>query len=364
MHGFSLFPSNVPKIALPNPRKKAPSLHRISLITASESRLSANGESIVIKMEEEQPPVPRFPTHQAECRDALPSPDTIGRAVTTMSPIDGKTPTQSFSREALSSAADPHPSMDAVKYSPSIYRSPDLSHSSPEASFSLGATSAATLVQPASGPAVQKPIHDRQPVDPSPIVPIRSMFPTYDPSLPLPQQAYGPQRPLPARLSGLGGLRSICRGDYRTSSSTSFAVAAQRTAPASVLSFPSDVMSVNIGPRISTQRELEKLWESSHGTEPGSAIRSFDLEMARYVYHPCTPCIVMALNANRLETGLMKQRSSLDLILRCPFTPCRRTIRTKSPYTKRVLGIRHPVKMWCSVPWSPCLKGSRPPTGV
>lgn len=57
----------------------------------------------------------------------------------------------------------------------------------------------------------------------------------------------------------------------------------QRTTPASVLNFPSDVMSVNIGPRISTQRDLEKLWEASHGTEPDFAIKSFTLEMARYV---------------------------------------------------------------------------------
>lgn len=55
-----------------------------------------------------------------------------------------------------------------------------------------------------------------------------------------------------------------------------------RTAPASLLNFPSDVMSIS-EPQYSSHRELEKLWEASHGTEPGNLLKSFDLEMARYV---------------------------------------------------------------------------------
>ena len=55
----------------------------------------------------------------------------------------------------------------------------------------------------------------------------------------------------------------------------------QKTAPASTINFPSDTMSVNVGPCISTQRDLERLWDASHGTEPGRSIKSFDLEMAR-----------------------------------------------------------------------------------
>ncbi|ETI26038.1 hypothetical protein G647_02815 [Cladophialophora carrionii CBS 160.54] len=289
IHGFSLFPTTVPKIAIPNPHKRNPSLHRISMVASPDDTLSPAGESVVFKMEEERPPLPQLPTHfneQHRTRESTPSPDDIGRAVTTHSPIDGRTPTQATS-----------PSTAAAKYTPSLYQSPGMSQSSPQPSSSLGTGSATTLVaQPA--PTASTPINrNKSPVDPSPIVPIRSMFPVYDPSVPLTQQAYAPPRPLPARLSGMPPFAAPAREEYRSSLSMPFtAAAAPRTAPASVLNFPSDVMSVNVGPRVSTQRELEKLWDVSHGTEPGCSIRSFELEMARteeatFVFgsHPSLP---------------------------------------------------------------------------
>lgn len=263
--GFSLFPMTIPKISIPDPHKKNPSLHSISIVASPETTLSLNGESIIIRMEEE-PPLPQFPGRLSGRRESTPSPEDIGRAVTTSSPIDGKTPTQRLHSSA------------AAKYTPSLYQSPDPNCSSPVPSLSLGTGSATALVQTQTLTSMHKP-----PVDPSPIVPIRSMFPTYNPSVPLAQQAYVPQRPLATRVSALPSFGAFSREDYRSSLSMPFASAAQRSAPASVLNFPSDVMSVNIGPRISTHRELERLWEASHGTEPDRAIRSFTLEMARYV---------------------------------------------------------------------------------
>ncbi|EXJ83015.1 hypothetical protein A1O3_06832 [Capronia epimyces CBS 606.96] len=334
MHGFSLFPSTVPKIAMPNPHKKAPSMHRISLITSPESTLTANGESTVIKMEDKQSPVPCLPSHPNETKDGTLSPENIGRAVTTMSPIDGRTPTQLPHGRAPSPAAGTRPLIHTARYSPSIYQSPVPSHSSPEASFSTGSAFAATLVPTAPSTAVGKPVNNKTPVDPSPIVPIRSMFPTYDPSLPLQQQAYVPQPPLPARLSGLPGFRPIPRDNYRSSLSVPFAIPTPRTAPASVLSFPSDAMSVNIGPRISTQRELEKLWEASHGAEPGFAIRPFDLEMARteeatFVFgsHPSLPFYTLqTYDSNEIaisKTCPRNPASTQDVVL-CPLEPAPR----------------------------------------
>ncbi|KAJ9610498.1 hypothetical protein H2200_005275 [Cladophialophora chaetospira] len=287
MHGFSLFPTTVPKIAIPNPHKKNPSLHRISMVASPDSTLSPNGESVVFKMEQELPPLPQVPAHLNEQQRirSSPSPEDIGRAVTTHSPIDGRTPTQSQL-----------PSVAAAKYTPSLYQSPVMSQSSPQHSLSVGSGSATTLVaHPA--PMASTPINtNKSPIDPSPIVPIRSRFPVYDPSAPLSQRPYVPQRPLPARISGLAPIATPSREEYRSSLSMPFNVPAPRTAPASVLDFPSDVMSVNVGPRISTQRELEKLWEASHGTEPGCSIKSFDLEMARteeatFVFgsHPSLP---------------------------------------------------------------------------
>ncbi len=292
--GFSLFPTAVPKIAIPSPHKKNPSLHSISIVASPQSTVS-NGESIVIKMEQEQPPLPQLPAHLNERRDSSPSPEDIGRAITTTSPIDGRTPTQPVA-----------PSASLAKYTPSLYQSPQMSHSSPQPSFSLGAGSATTLVQVQthSHTQTQIAISTKSPVEPSPIVPIRSMFPRYDPSIHLTKQPSAPQRPVPARLSCLLPPGAFSREDYRSNLSLPFAASAQRTAPASILNFPSDVLSVNVGPRISTQRDLEKLWEASHGTEPDFAIKTFTLEMARYVYQASSIfplCFVPLLMPNRTE---------------------------------------------------------------
>ncbi|KAI1629927.1 hypothetical protein EDD37DRAFT_573039 [Exophiala viscosa] len=321
--GFSLFPTTVPKISIPNPHRKAPSLHSISLVASPESAVSPNAESVVIRMEGERPPLPQLPAHLGPGRYPSPSPEDIGRAVTTSSPIDGKTPTQRV----------PPPPLP-VTYTPSLYESPKPMYSSPQAmqspqpSFTLGMGSATTLIQ------TQNLITRKSPVDPSPVVPIRSMFPTYDPSVHLTKQSYVPQRPVPARLSGLGPIGALSREDYRSSLSMPFAASAQRTAPASILNFPSDVMSVNMGPRISTQRDLEKLWEASHGTEPDFAIKSFTLEMARteeatFIFgsHPSMPFYTLQTYDNN-EIAISKtcpRKSTLtrDVAL-CPLEPSSR----------------------------------------
>jgi hypothetical protein len=299
---FSLFPTTVPKIALPNPHKRVPSLHRISMVASPDSVMSPNAESVVFKMEQEQPPLPQLPTHLSQPRrESTPSPDDIGRAVTTQSPIDGRTPTQPL----------PPPSVAGAKYTPSLYQSPVMHHSSPQPSSSLGTGSEATLVaQPPAAAAT--PIYaTKSPIDPSPIVPIRSMFPVYDPSLPLARQAYVPQPPLPARLAGIPSFGLASRDEYRSSLSMPFAAPGLRSAPASVLNFPADVMSINVGPRISTQRELERLWDASHGTEPGCSIKTFDLEMARteeatFVFgsHPSLPFYTLqTYDTNEIAVG-------------------------------------------------------------
>jgi hypothetical protein len=342
--GFSLFPTTVPKIAIPSPHKRNPSLHRISIVASPQSTVS-NGESIVIKMEQEQPPLPQLPAHLSERRDSSPSPEDIGRAITTTSPIDGRTPTQPVP-----------PPASLAKYTPSLYQSPQMSHSSPQASFSLGTGSATTLVQVQTQPQMQTQIaiSTKSPVDPSPIVPIRSMFPTYDPSVHLTMQPYAPQRPLPARLSALIPPGAFSREDYRSSPSLPFAASAQRTAPASILNFPSDVMSVNVGPRISTQRDLEKLWEASHGTEPDFAINTFTLEMARYVYRIPLFSLLVSYPADS-PTEQKKQHSYsapthlYRSILYKPMT------RTKLPSLRHAREKRHRLGTSC------CALSSRPP---
>ena len=300
---FSLFPTTVPKIALPNPHKRTPSLHRISMMPSPISMASPHAESVIFKMEQEQPPLPQLPaqhSQQLQRRESSPSPDDIGRAVTTHSPIDGRIPTQ----PGL-------PSMAAVTYTPSIYQSPVMKPASPQPSAFLGTGSATTLVaQPSQAPFTPMSV-SRSPIDPSPIVPIRSMFPVYDPALPFIRQPYSPQLPLPVRLSTKPTLGVAPREDYRTTLSTPFSTSGLRSAPASVLNFPSEVMSVNVGPRISTQRDLERLWDASHGTEPGCSIKTFDLEMARtdeatFVFgsHPSLPFYTLqTYDTNEIAVG-------------------------------------------------------------
>ena len=277
VQAFSLFPVSVPRIAVPNPHKKTPSLHSVSVVASPDHALSPNGESIMIKIEE-QPPLPQFPRHISELRETsrTPSPDDIGLAVSTSSPIDGN----SNRGKPVTQPPLPVTSAVAAKYTPSIYQSP-----SPQPSFTAATGSASNLVSNAApisitntaGTTHQSPI-----TGPSPIVPIRSMFPTYNPSVSLKQQNYVPQRPLPAQLSS--SLSYVApREDYRTSLAVPMLSQGPKSSPGSVFNFPMDTLSVNGGPRISNHRELEKLWRASHGTEPDARIGTFDLEMARYV---------------------------------------------------------------------------------
>ncbi|OAP63396.1 hypothetical protein AYL99_02623 [Fonsecaea erecta] len=330
MQGFSLFPTTVPKISIPNPHKKNPSLHSISIVTSPDSAFSPNAESVVIKMEEERPPLPRLPVSlngEQLTRESTPSPEDIGRAVSTTSPIDGKTPTQ----------PGPPPSVAAAAYTPSLYQSPELHQTS-----SLGTGSATTLVAPPALTADNRGmVNNKSPTDPSPVVPIRSMFPVYNPSVSATQQMYVPHPPPPVRLSGMPMFAGLpaSREDYRRSSlSTPFnasaLAAAQRTAPASILNFPSDVMSINVGPRISTQRELEKLWEASHGTEPAASIKTFDLEMARteeatFVFgsHPSLPFYTLQTYDTN-EIAISKT---------CPSKPRSPSANAESPLTRDVV---------------------------
>src|SRR5256885_13775123 len=121
------------------------------------------------------------------------------------------------------------------------------------------------IPQPAGATHPSPPEGDRSTlIDPSrtsPVVPIRSMFPTYNPSLGLNQQQYYPQ-PVAELLRG-----NVSQQEYNPSRSPSRmdeALGGPRTAPASIVDFPSDVLSVK-EPKLSSVRELEKLWTASNG---------------------------------------------------------------------------------------------------
>ncbi|RMZ80232.1 hypothetical protein DV738_g2908, partial [Chaetothyriales sp. CBS 135597] len=242
---FSLFPPSVPKIATPNPHKRNPTLQTVKPLghlsgkgSQSATGASWNGSNGGTTRSSGGG-VAKTTTYD---RSRSPSPSDIGKAVTTMSPVDGTTPT--------------------------VPLPPSQSTTSPLSQPRSDSSGSTTLVQ------------TTPPIDPSPVVPIRSMFPTYNPTVPLSQQNYYPQRPFPARLTSIS-KSNVSRSEYRNTMAAPVDRAlGARSAPASVLSFGIDNMSIS-EPQFSSHRELEKLWEASHGTEPNSSIKSFTLEMSR-----------------------------------------------------------------------------------
>ncbi|RMD43734.1 hypothetical protein DV735_g1395, partial [Chaetothyriales sp. CBS 134920] len=215
---FSLFPPSVPKIATPNPHKRTPTLHTVKPLGHLSSKGPQPASGVPASWNASNEGAKRSagggtaPTAMYD-RSRSPSPNDIGKAVTTMSPVDGTTPTVPF--PTSQPTASP------------------LSQSRSERSGS------ATLVQRTPPGAT---------TDPSPVVPIRS---------------------------------NVSRSEYRNTIAAPVDRAlGARSAPASVLNFGADSMSV-CEPQFSSHRELEKLWEASHGTEPNSSIKSFTLEMSR-----------------------------------------------------------------------------------
>ena len=115
------------------------------------------------------------------------------------------------------------------------------------------------------------------------------MFPTYNPSLRLSQQQYYPQRATDVLRE------NVSRDDYipsRSPSRLDEALGGPRTAPASIVNFPLDVLAVK-EPQFSSVAELEKLWAATNGAqEPGTLIGDFDLRMSRYVVDGSVLCLM------------------------------------------------------------------------
>ena len=105
------------------------------------------------------------------------------------------------------------------------------------------------------------------------------MFPTYNPNVSLHQQRYFPQR-----ISNFQ-TENVSREDYGSSvaspSRLDNALGGPKTAPASIINFPADVLALK-ETHVSSVRELEKLWKATNGYEPDSTLGSFDLKMSRY----------------------------------------------------------------------------------
>jgi len=217
----------VPRLALPNPHFRKPSL----------SANVAQGDSLRNSSQETEP-VPSIPQEHHHKRSGSSEMD-IGQAVSSYSPINDS----------------PIPSAVALKYAPPP--PPRPKHASPQTSNDSGYHSG-------SNDSAKSPVA------------YRSMFPTYDPAKPLSKQNYYPQRPVAAQIGS--SQARLYRPSYTPSLMTPIDRAlGPPSARTSVANFPLDTLT----PHVSTAKELLDLWEATHGMEPNPRIRSYDLEIAR-----------------------------------------------------------------------------------
>lgn len=244
---FSVFPPpRVPRISMPNPHNRKPSLK--SVLSPASIK-----ESVVIALEEI--PVPRVPEQHISAL-YVDSPITERQVQTSTSLFKNGIP-----------GPPPLPSQQTPRSHTTKPRSAS-NHSSPEPG---SVSSSDTLVRSTMEEERSK----------SPAVPMRSMFPVWNPNLPLQQQSYFPQRPT-AAYAPSKVVADVSHSDARSVLAPSIrgSVSSRPVATYSVVDVPLDMLSAR-GVQYSSPRELERLWDATHGTEPNLTVTAFDLEMGR-----------------------------------------------------------------------------------
>lgn len=138
-----------------------------------------------------------------------------------------------------------------------------------------------SLPETLSDPAHLLP-EQRQRTPVSPGKPINSMFPQYNPNLPLNKQAYFPQNRDSNNISQ--GSTNSASGAYREMQVPPEvdAVHGPKTVPASVFNFPSGALSPRV--QYSTAEDLVTLWESANGQELRETLGTFNLRAERCVH--------------------------------------------------------------------------------
>ena len=120
----------------------------------------------------------------------------------------------------------------------------------------------------------------------SPGKPINSMFPQYNPNLPLNKQAYFP-RNKDANIAPQEGSSTVGAGIREHVPPTEVdVVLGPKTVPASVFNFPSGALSPRV--QYSTAEDLVTLWESANGQELQETLGTFNLRAERYVCNSTT----------------------------------------------------------------------------
>ncbi|KAI9809534.1 MAG: hypothetical protein M1826_003826 [Phylliscum demangeonii] len=107
---------------------------------------------------------------------------------------------------------------------------------------------------------------------------IRSIFPRYDPTVPLQHQNYRPTQPSPKHIP----REHISKEAYSpTLYSAGSSGRACLSAPSTVTSFPAGVLNAHHRPRYSSRDELADLWEAANGQGTLETGKTFALKMSR-----------------------------------------------------------------------------------
>ncbi|KAE8556868.1 hypothetical protein EYB25_001574 [Talaromyces marneffei] len=120
----------------------------------------------------------------------------------------------------------------------------------------------------------------RQKTPISPGKPINSMFPQYNPNLPLNKQSYFPQNRDSGNTSqdGASSTGGVAHEPQLPLTEVD-AVLGPKTVPASVFNFPSGALSPRV--QFSTAEDLVTLWESANGQELQETLGTFNLRAER-----------------------------------------------------------------------------------
>ncbi|KAE8418810.1 hypothetical protein BDV36DRAFT_282727 [Aspergillus pseudocaelatus] len=107
----------------------------------------------------------------------------------------------------------------------------------------------------------------------SPVIPMRSIFPQYNPNVPLSQQQYHPQLSANTRTHRPKELSFTPPPEIDRA-------LGPKTVPASVMNFPAGVLD-QVEIQYSSITELKSLWEAANGQRPQDLAGNFNLRVAR-----------------------------------------------------------------------------------
>lgn len=253
MSQFQLFPSPSPVRGSKNPfrrgvQKPAVKVDPGSPIPLEDVKDSAKIETVLLQVIEDSQTIPPAQSTGPINRSTSP-------AITEPPPVAGS----------------PRPSRSHdPKVTKSSRRAPDPRESPSSSSVSGRTTSSAA--SPQSSQTSTSP------------VPMRSMFPKLDPTLPVDRRNYHGRAPNEVS-------RAKPPRPQLTLSPTSEIdqVLGPKTVPASVLNFPTGVLETD-EIRYSSSQELEVLWEAANGQRPQNLFGTFNLQMSKFVASTSLAC--------------------------------------------------------------------------